>query len=191
MEALFHLLFQLLKILILASFYSTLIILILLIFLRIRPISRLEKVNKEKKKYWFISGIIFSIILFIYSFTYWGNHGLGDSARIPIGYFKEVGEINGTDAYIKPRNYPYGNLLVDCFRTSENYLLGTTKPSTVDWPKPYFSWYLSKDHIIFFDSELEYSEHLKAIGLSKITRCKTFRENYKDYWGGLRFWLLP
>ena len=86
----------------------------------LKPIEYLENVKKEKKKYWFVFGLSISIGLFIYSFTYWGNHGLGDSARIPIGNFKEVGETNGTDSYIEPENYPYRAIMVHSFKKSDN-----------------------------------------------------------------------
>lgn len=151
----------------------------------------LERVKKGKKKHWFAFVLLISIGLLIYSFTYWGNHGLGDSARIPIGNFKEVGEINGTDSYIEPENYPYGAMMIHSFKKSDNFLTGKTVVSPVDRPKPFFSWDLSKDQIVFFDSESEYNLFAKENGLAKSSEFKTFRENYREYWGGIKFWILP
>jgi len=191
MEVLFHFIFQLIKIGIIASIYSALLIGIMMIIRTLKPIEYLENVKKEKKKYWFVFGLSISIGLFIYSFTYWGNHGLGDSARIPIGNFKEVGETNGTDSYIEPENYPYGAIMVHSFKKSDNFLTGKTEVSPVDRPKPFFSWDLSKDQIVFFDSENEYNLFAKDNGLPKSSEFKTFRESYKEYWGGMKFWMLP
>jgi hypothetical protein len=191
MEVLFHLIFQLIKIAILASIYSFLLIQILMVMKKIKPTKYLERVKNEKKKYWFVYGFLLSIGLFVYSFTYWGNHGLGDSARIPIGNFKEVGETNGISAYIEPKNYPYGAMIVHSFVKFDNYLIGKTDVSPVDRPKPYFSWDLTKDEILYYNSENEYNLFAEKNNLPKSSNFNTFRENYREYWGGLRFWLLP
>jgi hypothetical protein len=191
MEVLFHFIFQLIKIGILASVYSALLIVILIILSRNKSFEFLKNVKKEKKKFWLVFGLLISIGLFIYSFTYWGNHGLGDSARIPIGNFKEVGETNGINAYIEPENYPYGAMVVHSFVMADKHLTGKTEVSPVDRPKPYFSWNLEKDKIVYFDSETEYNTFAKNHNLPKSAEFKTFRENYKQYWGGLKFWLLP
>ncbi len=193
MEVLFHFIFQLIKIGILASIYSVLLIGIMMIVRDFYSTKYLESVKKEKKKYWFVFVLLISIGLFIYSFTYWGNHGLGDNARIPIGKFKEVEveETNGIDAYIEPENYSYGAMMVHSFARNDNYLTGKTEVSTVDRPKPFFSWDLKKDEIVFFDSESEYNSFAKNNGLPKISEFKTFRQSYREYWGGLMFWMLP
>nr|WP_321237495.1 hypothetical protein [uncultured Psychroserpens sp.] len=191
MEALFHFIFQLIKIGILASIYSVVLIGILLMVRKLKPTEFLERVKTEKKKYWFVFGLLISIGLFIFSFTYWGNHGLGDSARIPIGNFKEVGETNGINAYIEPDNYEYGAMNVNSFIKHNNYLVGKTEVSPVDRPKPFFSWNLSKDEITFYDSEKEYNSFADKNKFPKISEFKTFRERYKEYWNGIRFWLLP
>lgn len=191
MEVLFHFIFQLIKIAILASIYSILFIAILMIIRKFKSNEYLERVKKEKIKYWFIYGLLISIGLFIYSITYWGNHELGDSARIPLGNSKEVGETNGTTAYIEPKNYPYGAMMVHSFIKSGNYLTGKTEVSPVDRPKPYFSWNLKKDEIIYFDSETEFNSFAKKYNLPKSSEFKNFRENYREYYGGIRFWLLP
>lgn len=191
MEVLFHFILQLIKIGILASIYSILLIGLMMVICAIKPTKYLESVKNEKKKYWFVFGLFISIGLFIYSYTYWGNHGLGDSARIPIGNFKEVGETNGTDSYIEPKNYHYGAMMVHSFKKSDNYLTGKTEVSPVDKPKPFFSWNLSKDEIVFFESENEYNLFAKDNGLPKSSEFKTFRESYREYWGGMKFWMLP
>ncbi|WP_298903801.1 hypothetical protein [uncultured Psychroserpens sp.] len=191
MEALFHFIFQLFKIAILASIYASILIGIILIIGKFKKTEFLKRVKSEKKKYWFSFGFLISIGLLIFSFTYWGNHGLGDSARIPIGNFKEVGETNGIDAYIEPHNYQYGAMNVNSFIKSDNYLVGKTEVSPVDRPKPFFSWDLSKDEIIFYDSEKEYNAFADKNRLPKISEFKTFRESYREYWSGIRFLLLP
>jgi len=191
MEVLFHFIFQLIKIGILASIYAILLIGILTILGKFKSTEYLERIKNEKKKYWCVYGLIISIGLFVYSFTYWGNHGLGDSARIPIGHFKEVDETNGMITSIEPNNYQFGAMAVHSFAKSKIYLVGKSETSPVDRPKPYFIWNLYKDEIVFYDSEAEYNSFADKNELPEISEFKTFRESYREYWGGLKFWMLP
>ena len=191
MFVLFHFLFQIIKISILACFYATLVRIGFVTIGKMYPKSYFGKKLESKKKVWWSSGFIISVGLFLYMFTYWGNHGLGDSARIPIGNYKEVGETDGVYAYIEPENYKYGAMPVHSFIKSENYLVGKSDVSPVDRPKSYFCWNLEKDEIVFYNSETEYNSFADENGLPKISEFKTFRESYREYWGGIRLWLLP
>ena len=96
MEVLFHLLFELVKISILGCLYATLIIYLLKLISKFKSNSWIEKILNRKKRAWFVIGFLVSISLFIFLFSYWGNHELGDSARIPLGYDKEISNTNWT-----------------------------------------------------------------------------------------------
>jgi hypothetical protein len=47
----------------------------------------------KKLNFWYLSGRI-SLGLFIFTFTYYGDHGLGDNAKIPIGHGIVINNIN-------------------------------------------------------------------------------------------------
>jgi len=81
-------------------------------------------------------------------------------------------------------------MFVHSFVKSDNYLNGKSETSPVDRPKPFFSWNLLKDEIIFFETEAEYNLFAKKNELPKLSEFKTFRESYHEYWK-LKFWLLP
>lgn len=191
MEALFHFITQIVKIVILSALYATLVLVVFLLVGKLNPSSYFSRKLSNKKKKWWVSGLFISIGLTIFSFTYWGDHGLGDSARIPIGHFKEVSEINGTQSYIEPGDYKYGVLMLHSFSKSNSHLVGKTEISPVDNPKTFFSWDLAADEVVFFDSEKEYNSFASEYKLPEISEFKSFGENYQDYWGGLKFWLLP
>ncbi|MGY6647942.1 hypothetical protein [Wenyingzhuangia sp. IMCC45574] len=191
MEASLHFVFEIIKISILGCFYATLTLIIFLLLGKIFPQSYFSQRTKMKKEIWWFSGLIISFLLFIYMFTYSGDHGLGDGARIPIGYFKEVNEINGTTTSINPKNYQYGSMYVHGFEMSKKYLVGKSEVSPVDRPKPFFSWDLSKDEIVFYNSMEEYNLFAKQNELPTVSEFKTFRVHYRKHWGGWKFWLLP
>lgn len=169
MAVLIHFIFSLFKIAILASGYALLIVLTL----KLTSPKRLPK-----KKIWFASGAIISVCLFIFMFTHWGDHGLGDSARIPLKYGREVNQTDGYWTYITPEGYEYEVLTLQQFSYTDEFLIGV-----VDEPKiaKYAIWDLSSNKV-------EFTNELGP-KYSRITFQKFF-SHYQDYWGGWRFWLL-
>lgn len=190
MEAIFHFVFELLKIAILSSAYAIILVSILSFLNKRMSNEFLTKILNSKFKTWVVFGFLISVSLFTYMFSYWGNHGLGDYARIPVGYGKEVSEINGTQAYIESNEYNYGSLPVKNFSKQKHFIIGETDSSPVDIPPPYYFWNLKNNKLILFSSEIEFRHYLLEFGLSNY-ELKSFRENYKKYWLGWRFWLLP
>jgi hypothetical protein len=101
MDVLFHFIFELIKISILGCIYATLTLLTFKIIGHYKPDSWFDKVSKKKLRLWFLSGLVISVGLFFFMFTYFGDHGLGDSAKVPIGHFKVARQINGIDTYLQ------------------------------------------------------------------------------------------
>ncbi|WP_405376619.1 hypothetical protein [Nonlabens sp. Asnod3-A02] len=191
MEALVGLIALFIKIAILGSVYATLVVLIIIILAKFFPDRIFENLLKNKKSLWFTSGFIISILLFGYSFTFWGDHGLGDSARIPLSHFQEIDNTNWIETNIEPVNYPYGAMSIESFSIMEDVVVGTTAVSPVDRPLPYFLWNVKTNYITFFKSEEDYIHHASVNHLAMPETFQTFGENYSDYWNGWRFWMLP
>lgn len=74
--------------------YATILIYLLKLISKFRSNTWIDKISNRKKRVWFVIGFLVSTSLFIFLFSYWGNHELGDSARIPIGYENEILNIN-------------------------------------------------------------------------------------------------
>lgn len=192
MEALFHLVFEFFKIVVLASFYSFIIFYFLHTLGRYFPGSWFYSVSKKKIRLWFLSYLAISLLLFAFMFSYWGDHGLGDGSRIPLGNGKSVSQINGTMTYITPAGYESGTLTVDEFAVTKKYLFAkVTDARTVPSVKEIAVWNLKTN-------DLEFLEHYSDIEIfktkNKITDqliFQSFGDHYTTYWGGWRFWLLP
>jgi hypothetical protein len=122
--------------------------------------------------------------------TYWGDHGLGDSSRIPVGYSQEISRINGVTTFIKPENYNYGMLDIETFAQVDNLICGKTLISPVDRPDPYFIWNLSDNKVRFFKSKKAYHDYAKRHSYPIETEFRSFQDHYKVFWGGWKFWLL-
>jgi hypothetical protein len=189
MESLGHFIFELIKITILGFFYSWILF---FLYNRIPENTKPEwckKVLKSKKTLWF--GI--SLFLLFYMFTPYGNHGLGDSARIPLNFTKEISNTNWTE---------FGRLngiKTSCdndvelthFIIKNNKLYGNLKSDFYDYNNSYFIYDLKSEKLQEFENEFSYNEYTRLNSLPKSYELKNFSENYKSYWSGWRFFLLP
>ena len=109
MEVLFHFILELFKIAILASLYAGLFVLISGFIANKKPNSLFSNFYKHKLRTYLISGALFSISLFTFLFSYWGNHGLGDTSIIPLGHGKTVQQIDGNWCFINAKGYEMEN----------------------------------------------------------------------------------
>ncbi|WGH76270.1 hypothetical protein P8625_03645 [Tenacibaculum tangerinum] len=193
MEVLFHFIFQLIKIGILASIYSFILIGILLFIGKFKPTDFIKRVKVEKKKYWFSFGLLISIGLFIFSFTYWGNHGLGDAPMIPIGHWETIENTNWTEyGYLKGKKTSDGiNIETTHFKVTNDKLCGNLKSWFYDFENTYFVLDLKTDKITEFKTESEFNEYAENNKLPKSNELLSFEGNYRNHWGGIRFLLLP
>jgi len=193
MEVLFHFIFQLIKIGILASIYSFILTGILLIVGKFKPNEFLKRVKSEKKKYWFSFGFLISIGLFIFSFTYWGNHGLGDGPMIPIGHWETIENTNWTEyGYLKGQKTSDGiDIETTKFKVVNDKLCGNLKSWFYDFENSYFVLDLKTDEMTEFKTESEFNKYVENNKLPNSNELLSFKQNYRNHWSGIRFLLLP
>lgn len=191
MEALIHLILVLIKISILSCIYATLIFLIIKVISKLKPKSWFAKISKRNIRLWFTIGLLVSIGLFVCMFTYWGNHGIGDSPRIPVGYFRTI-QLTNEISYIQGTKYNMGDQIeISDFDIVPNYVCGKTETSFQNYPGEYFVYNLKNNDIVFLKNEIEYNNYANANKLSTSDKFKDFNFYYNQYWNGWRFWLLP
>ena len=193
MEVLFHFIFEIIKISILASVYATLIFFIIKFISKYKPNSWFDKVSKRKIRLWFLSGLIVSLILFVFMFSYWGNHGLGDSPRIPIGGGLVVENTNWTEfGYIEElRTIDDIRVEMTRFRVFNDKLLGNLDSWFYEFENSYFVYDMNNREMIEFSSKVKFDDYLETNNLPLSDKLMTFEENYRSFWSGWRFWLLP
>ena len=188
---LFNFIFEFIKISILGCLYATLTLVTFKIIGRYKVDSWFDKVSRKKLRLWFLGGLIISLGLFGYMFTYWGDHGLGDWARIPVGHWRQVIEVDGTRAAIQETNYENGNMIeIEKFEYSSDFLCGKTQEDISKYPGAYFIYDLKTNDVKFFNDKKEYELFANQKGLPMTNDFKTFSDHYSDYWGGWRFWFL-
>lgn len=188
MEVLLHFIFELLKISILGSIYAFLTLETFKIIGHYNPDSWFDRVSKKKMQLWFISGLIISTTLFIFMFTHYGDHGLGDSARIPLRHQREIQETNGTQAYIQDTGI--SALVLNKFIITNDFVYGLTDANE-NYDEKYFVYDLADNSVRTFEQENGYLNFLTAKNLDTRPDYKDFSYYYKQHWSGWRFWTLP
>lgn len=184
MEVLFHFIFQLIKIFIQSSFYAFLVIVIFSYIGYFKPQSWFNKISGNKTKLWFSSIYKIYIFLFFFQFTYFGNHGLGDHAIIPIGHFEIVNQINGNQTYIEKNGQ---QLSINSFAFDGDKLFANIDSDIAN----YLIWDLKTDNWTFLKSEDEYIKIAHKQNYPSLNNFDNFNSYYSQYWHGWRFVLLP
>lgn len=121
-------------------------------------------------------------MLFVFSFTYYGDHGLGDEAYIPLGHFEtmEAGDGNAYFTFKKSRN----QLFVDSFAVKNNTLCMMTDSGLCIYD-------LKTDSLQTFADSFAYKQYARKEKLPPLTEFKNFEKQYAEYWNGWRFWTMP
>ena len=188
MEVLFHFIFELIKISILACIYGSLIRLVAIIIGRHNPESWFSRVPNKKVSFWYLYTRIIFVCLFCFMFTHYGDHGLGDHARIPISHWREIEQINGNQAYIQAK--AIDALDIDKFIITDDYVYGLMSSTNQNYEGNYFIYDLVNNKVRTFKQEKDYIKFLTT-KINITSDYQDFNHHYTNYWHGLRFWILP
>lgn len=177
MEALGHFIFELFKIAMLSCIYTGLFFLGRLIFLQIKKRDTEFRWGKFKQVH-----IIIYVLLFIFSFTYYGDHGLGDSYSIPLGRWETM-EAGDLYAYFIPKGTS-NQIPVNAYTVKDGNLCA-------DIEDGYMVYNLKTKKVSKFGATRQYSAYALTHDLPEVDQFLKFEQQYNSYWNGWRFWLLP
>jgi hypothetical protein len=185
MFALFHFLFELLKIGLLSSVYALIILLFAIAISKLSKTNALNHLLESKLKFWKTTVKVIYGVLFIFMFTYWGDHGLGDDAYLPVGHFQVVNQSDGMYAYVE--NQRGNQLSVTNFIFDDNNLYAEAgKDMFGKIAGDYLVWDLKNNTWKFYTT----SQYLNSSYPIPST-FYSFNAQYDKYWNIWRFWLLP
>ncbi len=173
-----HFLFELIKIGILSAAYGT------IVFFILRTIR--WKNIKNVRQLWERCFWAVCLLLFVFMFTYWGDHGLGDDSYIPIHHYRTVNQSDET-AYIE--NKRGQQIDVGKFTYNDRNLFAEIADKRqIDGD--YLIWDLQKNEWKAYNAG-DYITTTKSQPTASPANFKDFSYYYDNYWSGWRFWLLP
>lgn len=146
-----------------------------------------KTINRKFLRWWAIASV-YGICFFLYSFSYWGYKGLGDYACIPISNGYVVSAIdNFSYGYIEVED---GQTSMEAFIIRDGKLYGETTVDNSDWCG---NCYLIFDPGVNTKIELmakeDYTELAVKNNYPNPALFKSFWENYREHWGGIRVFL--
>jgi len=193
MEVLFHFAFTLVKIAIQASIYSALLLLVFRLVAKQCPGGWFDHASYSSGEFWFRSGVVVSVALFAFLFTYWGFHGFGDGPRVPIGHGLFVDNTNWTEyGYINEvKTHDGKKLEMTRFLVFDERLLGNLDSWFETYSNQFFVYDMRDRHLAEFSTQTKFNAYAAMNGLPAASELRSFQENYSDRWGGWWFWLLP
>jgi hypothetical protein len=189
MESLGHFIFELLKITVLGFIYSSILYYIYNLIPENKKPEWIKTWLKTKKRLW----LSISLFLLFYMFTPYGNHGLGDLARIPISFSKEIININSSNygKLDEIKSSEDNDIYLTQFKKVNNILCGNLDSDFYDYQNSFFVYNIDTEKLEEFETENGYNKFAESKNLPKSNELKSFKENYSEYWSGWRFFLLP
>ena len=182
MFALFHLIFMLAKIAIQSSVYATVLLILTRLISRYKAGGFIDRTSKDKTRFWRTTGFAVSFLLFVFAFTYWGDHGLGDGSRIPVGYGQEIRNGDGVFSYFYSNDGSQRQILN--FQIKDSLLFAEQDNNK------YLVFDFKNSELREFESIEDYERVANENGFPMTTEFKDFIVHYHDYWNGWRFWCL-
>lgn len=177
-----HFVLELFKISIQGCFYATFFLLLFKLIAKYDTEGWFALVTSKKRVFWFKTGFLASSFLF--SFSYWGNHGLGPHSRIPLGYDKEVARMDFMNTSDGPDYATYA--------VKNEFVCGVER--VIEAPdmnkKTYLIWNLKTNKVLTFYNLDNYTAYAKLNNLPLPNAFISFEEQYSNFWNGWRFWFL-
>lgn len=176
--------FSMIKLAVLGTFYATFFLIIFVIYNNINPTDFFNRFLKKKIKAWFKIGALTSIFILFFSFTHYGDNGFGTAQRLPLNYEREI-------FFSNDGTFDYSPIFIDSFIQKDEFVYGikgTYPESRSDYKPDYFKWNLKTDEVVTF-TEKEYIELFKKGEVLNANKFKGFKDHYFDYWFGWLFFI--
>ncbi len=179
----FHFAFELVKISLLSILYGGLITAVL----------KLLRPGTKVLSAWLVAVPVIWGTLFVYLFTYWGDHGLGDTSLLPIGNGKVIESINALEyaSILGVKNSAGNEVQMTRFVVAEGKVFGNCDDWFHEVPCKYLVYDVDEDDLVEFADSASYVNQALRNGWPKPEAMIDFSRNYHRHWGGWRFWLLP
>ncbi|MBG9378804.1 hypothetical protein I5907_21405 [Panacibacter sp. DH6] len=199
MMAMIELLLIILKIIVLSTIYTTVVLLVIFILSKTTSIQWTKYVWAKKVRFWLLSHLVISVLLFVLSFSYWQDTGLGDNSKIPVGYGQTIQSEDFAWTYFYPdpdKTEPnQDELIIEDYKIFDQFLCAkVSHQNTISPSYDYIVYDLKNKSLKTFDSEQEYSSYVDINSLPKTNKFYDFQKHYHEYLDNRpkwKAWLLP
>lgn len=197
MMTVLELLFLILKIVVLSTIYATLVLLV--VFLLAKTTNLPWPKRMLKLRFWLITHFAISVLLFVLSFSFWQDTGLGDNSKIPVGYGQTIQSEDFAWTYFFPdpdKTEPnQDELIIDNYKIADPFLCAEVSHQNTNSPSyDYIVYDLKNKTMKTFYGKQEYLAYAASHSLPTPTEFYDFRKHYQQYVNSKpkwKQWLLP
>jgi energy-coupling factor transporter transmembrane protein EcfT len=187
------------KIIILSSIYATVILLIVLFLSKTIKLTWTKKFVDRKLRFWLLTHLIVSVLLFVTAFSYWQDTGIGDNSKIPVGYGQTIQSEDFEWTYFYPdpdKTEPNKDeLIIGNYKIIDRFLCAEVSHQNTNSPSfDYIVYDLKNKSLKTFNSKQEYSSYASKNVLPQAKDFYDFRKHYHEYLNNRpkwKTWLLP
>lgn len=187
------------KIVVLASLYSTIVVFIISIINKKSTIGFLKKTNHNKRNLWLVLFAAIVLLSFQYRFSYSRNTGLGEHSVLPIGHGQTIENTDGETTYFFPDSQKTelnkDELSIGSFMIKNGMLYAEIADSNSDQlPFQFIVYNIAGKTLRTFDNKSNYAKYASENKLPVVASFYGFGEHYYEYtnkrpkW---KKWLLP
>lgn len=181
--ALLDLIITLVGTLALAAIYSGIILVLVRLCSRLPGADWLDRHSQNKRRFWRRSMWLLFTISFFFSFTYWGDKGMGEIRRFPIGYSHAVECNDGEWTYITTADHK--KIPIGTFITNDTTLFATSDAGR------YIIFDLPSGTSQQFEDLTSYELYAKQHNLPPASSFKNFSDQCHAHWLGWRAFVIP
>ena len=197
MMAMLELLLIIVKIIIFSTIYATTLFLIVLVLSKTTKIQWVKRFLKLR--FWLLTNVIISILLFVFSFSYWQDTGLGDNSKIPVGYGQTIQSEDFAWTYFYPdldKTEPnQDELIIGNYKIVDPLLCAeVSHQNTISPSYDYIVYDLKDKSLKTFFSKQEYTSYATDHSLPDANQFYDFTKHFHEYLDNRpkwKTWLLP
>ncbi|MFP5042938.1 hypothetical protein [Parasediminibacterium sp. JCM 36343] len=197
MMAMLELLLIIVKIIIFSTIYATTLFLIVLVLSKTTKIQWVKRILKLR--FWLLTHLIISILLFVFSFSYLQDTGLGDNSKIPVGYGQTIQSEDFAWTYFYPdldKTEPnQDELIIGNYKIVDPFLCAeVSHQNTISPSYDYIVYDLKNKSLKTFFSKEEYTSYATEHSLPDANQFYDFQKHFHEYLDNRpkwKTWVLP
>ena len=153
----------------------------------------------QKVRFLLSTYLIISVLLFVLSFPYSQNTGLGDNSKIPVGYGQTIQSEDFVQTYFYPnpdKTEPnQDELIIGKYKIADPFLCAEVSHQNTNSPEyDYIVYDLKNKSLQTFSTEQEYVDYALKHALPKTEEFADFKQHHNKYLDNRpkwKTWLLP
>jgi heme/copper-type cytochrome/quinol oxidase subunit 2 len=195
----FDLASRIIRVIFLSSAYASFIVLVFYFMSKKTQNKWLNNRMNHKFRNWLLLHFVISTCLFLYSFSYWQDTGLGEAPSLPIGYGQRIyyPDFAWTTFYpdLNKTELNRDELQIENFIIKNNVLCAEISHRQANSPRyDFIVCDLAERTSKTFRTEVEYADYARINGLPMKSEFYDFETHYKKYFDKQpqwKKWLLP